>query len=110
MSTCKTEVIYQNQDFIFTKCVDCCRMGLMYHQVMIGFDEVNFAAFIRYLKQIDFDYYKFPCMDGIDRVIIETYHQDIQFSFSEEDIWVSRKRNLPQILSKKYICSTGFVK
>lgn len=87
MSTCKTEVIYQNRDFIFTKCVDCCRMGLMYHQVMIGFDEVNFAAFIRYLKQIDFDYYKFPCMDGIDRVIIETYHQDIQFSFSEEEFY-----------------------
>ncbi|WP_339717423.1 DUF6686 family protein [Cyclobacterium amurskyense] len=87
MSACKTEIIYQNKDFIFTKCMDCSRMGLMYHQVMIGFDEINFSAFIRYLKQLDFETYKYPCIDGIDRVIIETYHQDIQFSFSEEEFY-----------------------
>ncbi|EPR66437.1 hypothetical protein ADICYQ_4571 [Cyclobacterium qasimii M12-11B] len=62
-------------------------MGLMYHQVMIGFDEINFAAFIRYLKQLDFEQYKFPCLDGVDRVFIETYHHDIQFTFSEEEFY-----------------------
>ena len=87
MSVCKTEIIYQNYDFIFTKCVDCARMRLMYHQVMIGFDEINFAAFIRYLKQLDFELYKFPCLDGVDRVFIETYHQDIQLTFSEEEFY-----------------------
>lgn len=87
MSFCRTEIIYQHEDFVFTKCTDCGRMGLMYKQVMISFDDVNFDAFCRYIKRMEFEYEKYPFFDGMDRVVIETYHSDVQFTLLEEEFY-----------------------
>lgn len=87
MSACHTEIIYQNEDFVFTRCQDCGRMGLMYRQAMIAFDELNFDAFRRYMLRMDFDEEKYPFFDGLDRVVIETYHPDVQFTLLEEEFY-----------------------
>lgn len=87
MAACRTEIIYQNEDFVFTKCSDCDRMGLMFKQAMISFDELNFNAFCRYLHQMDFEFEKVPFVDGLDRVVIETYHPDVQFLLLEEEFY-----------------------
>jgi len=87
MSSCQAEIIYQNDDFIFTRCQDCGRMGLMYKQAMIAFDELNFDAFRRYMLRLDFEQEKYPFFDGLDRVVIETYHPDVQFTLLEEEFY-----------------------
>lgn len=87
MSSCQTEIIYQNDDFVFTRCPDCGRMGLMYRQAMIAFDELNFDAFRRYMLRLDFEQEKYPFFDGLDRVAIETYHPDVQFTLLEEEFY-----------------------
>jgi hypothetical protein len=87
MSACHTEIIYQNDGFSFTRCQDCGRMGLMYRQAMIAFDEPNFDAFRRYLLRLDFEKEKYPFFDGLDRVVIETYHPDVQFTLLEEEFY-----------------------
>ncbi|UZD22882.1 hypothetical protein PBT90_05550 [Algoriphagus halophytocola] len=87
MSSCRTEIIYQNEEFVFTKCTDCGRMGLMYKQAMISFDELNFNAFCRYMERMEFDYEKYSFFDGHDRVVIETYHPDVQFTLLEEEFY-----------------------
>ncbi len=87
MSYCKTELVYQNEEFVFTRCTDCCRMGLMYKQAMISFDELNFDAFSRYMERMDFEEEKQVFMDGSERIVIETYHQDVQFSLLEEEFY-----------------------
>lgn len=87
MAACQTEVIYQTDDFVFTKCVDCSRMGLMYKQAMISFDLLNFDAFSRYLNRMEFHHEKFLFFDGMDRVVIETYHPDVQFTLLEEEFY-----------------------
>jgi len=87
MSSCQSEIIYQNEDFIFTRCVDCCRMGMMYKQAMISFDEMNFDAFQRYLGRMEFEEEKYPFFDGLDRIVIETYHPDVQFTLLEEEFY-----------------------
>ncbi len=87
MSVCQVEIIYQNEDFVFTKCPDCGRMGLMYKQAMIAFDEPNFDAFRRYILRMEFEYEKYPFFDGLDRVVIETYHPDVQFTLLEEEFY-----------------------
>ena len=87
MSGCRTEIIYQNEDFVFTKCTDCDRMGLVYKQAMISFDELNFDAFRRYMERMEFEFEKYPFFDGLDRVVIETYHPDVQFTLLEEEFY-----------------------
>lgn len=87
MSACRTEVIYQNEDFVFTKCSDCDRLGLMFKQAMISFDELNFNAFCRYMERMEFEFEKYSFFDGLDRVLIETYHPDVQFTLLEEDFY-----------------------
>jgi hypothetical protein len=87
MSSCQTEVIYHNNDFVFTRCLDCGRMGMMYRQAMIAFDEASFESFQKYLLRMDFDQEKYPFFDGLDRVVIETYHPDVQFTLLEEEFY-----------------------
>lgn len=87
MSTCRAEIIYQNEAFVFTKCTDCDRMGLIYKQAMISFDELNFNAFCRYIMRMEFEHEKYPFFDGLDRVVIETYHPDVQFTLLEEEFY-----------------------
>lgn len=87
MSYCNTEIVCQSEDFIFTRCTDCGRMGLMYKQAMISFDEMNFDAFCRYMERMEFEYEKYSFFDGLDRVVIETYHPDVQFTLLEEEFY-----------------------
>ncbi|MFC5625932.1 DUF6686 family protein [Algoriphagus winogradskyi] len=87
MSSCKTEIVYQTEDFVFTKCADCDRMGLMYKQAMMSFDALNYNAFCSYLDRMEFEFEKYPFFDGFDRVVIETYHPDVQFTLLEEEFY-----------------------
>lgn len=87
MSVCQTEIIYQKDDFVFTKCIDCSRMVMMYKQAMISFDELNFDSFYRYMEQMDFEENKYLFFDGLERLVIETYHSDVQFTLLEEDFY-----------------------
>ena len=87
MSACKTEVVYEDEGFVLTQCRDCGRIGMLHGQCMLAFDFYGFRSFFNYINSMDFEHNKLPFFDGVDRVIIETYHPDIQFCLDEFDFF-----------------------
>ncbi len=87
MSHCKPEIILQRDDFVLTRCHQCQRVGMMYGQCMLSFNSKNFNGFCRYLEELQFEDDHKPFYDGIDRIIIESYHQNIQFALKEEEFY-----------------------
>lgn len=73
--------------FILTRCECCDRIGMMYHQFMFSFSPLDFKAFNRYMEAMSFENNYSPFHDGVDRVVIETYHFDIQVTLKEEEFY-----------------------
>ncbi|MFD2034995.1 DUF6686 family protein [Belliella marina] len=88
MSECNTEVILMKDGFILTRCEHCDRICLMYQQFMIRLNSQDFGAFMRYIEHMEFESHYFPFYDGIDRIVLETYHPDIQFTLMEEEFYM----------------------
>ncbi|UCS92841.1 hypothetical protein KZP23_19545 [Echinicola marina] len=87
MNYCSPEVLMMKDDFILTRCEHCGRMGMMFGQCMVGFSEIDFKGFCLYIDELSFDGNYSPFYDGVDRIVLETYHMDIQFSLLEEDFY-----------------------
>ncbi|WP_186756655.1 hypothetical protein [Echinicola salinicaeni] len=87
MNNCSPEVLMMKGDFILTRCEHCGRMVMMYGQCMVGFSEIDFKGFCLYIGGISFEGDYSPFYDGVDRIVLETYHMDIQFSLLEEDFY-----------------------
>lgn len=60
---------------------------MMYEQCMLSFSQVDFRGFCRYMDDLSFDSDFSPFYDGVDRIIIETFHMDIQFTLMEEEFY-----------------------
>jgi hypothetical protein len=88
MSNCNTEVILMKDGFILTHCEDCDTFCLMYQQFMIRLNSYDFSSFLRYVDHLEFDSHSFPFYDGIDRMVLETYHAEIQFTLKEEEFYM----------------------
>jgi len=87
MNYCKTEVILLKEGFILTRCEHCGRIGMMYKQCMVSFSALDFRGFCRYIEDLGFESDFSPFYDGVDRIIIETFHMDIQFTLLEEEFY-----------------------
>lgn len=87
MSSCKPEIIYEGKSFVLTQCRDCGRLGMLYGQCMLSFDEHSLGAFLKYMRRLDFEREKLRFYDGRDRVVIETYHPDVQFCLEEDEFY-----------------------
>ncbi len=74
-------------NFILTRCEHCGRIGLMYGQCMLSFSKVDFRGFCRYIEDLTFESDHSPFYDEVDRIVIETYHMDIQFTLKEEEFY-----------------------
>lgn len=87
MSLCQTEIIYESEGFVLTRCVDCGRLGMLFGQGMLCFDQANFEAFMNYMDKMIFEADKMQFYDDRDRVMIETYHPDVHFCLVEEEFY-----------------------
>jgi hypothetical protein len=87
MMSCEPEVVLMKEGFILTRCNHCNRIGMMHRQFMISFGPLDFDAFCRYVERLDFQDHACPFFDDVDRMVIETYHMDIQFTLTEEEFY-----------------------
>ncbi|GGZ32203.1 hypothetical protein GCM10007049_27020 [Echinicola pacifica] len=87
MDYCKPEIILMKNQFILTRCEHCGRIGMMFGQCMASFSMMDFKGFCRYIEELDFEGDYSPFYDGLDRIVVETYHQDIQFTLLEEEFY-----------------------
>ncbi len=87
MPACHLEVVYKYGDFIMTRCADCGRIDMLYRQCMLSFDGYSLRSFLNYMEQRNFENEKFPFDDHEDRIIIETYHPDVQICLVEGEFY-----------------------
>ncbi|MDN3671041.1 hypothetical protein QWY93_17135 [Echinicola jeungdonensis] len=87
MSQCKPEIILQKDDFVLTRCTECQRVGMMFGQCMVSFEQKDFNGFCRYLEELEFEEDHKPFYDGIDPIIVETFHTNIQLTLKEEEFY-----------------------
>ena len=82
---CRPVIILDGEHFNVSQCAGCQRVGLHYHNLLVGFDPEQFEVFSDSFAKIDFkaSAVKFP--NGLERIIVNTCHQDIQFCFSETE-------------------------
>ncbi|WP_353959788.1 DUF6686 family protein [Belliella kenyensis] len=75
------------EGFILTRCEHCDKYSLLYNQIMIQMNALDFEAFTQYVSYIEFELHYFPFFDGIDRVLLETFDPSIQFTLKEEEFY-----------------------
>lgn len=80
--TCKPELIVNGKFFNVTQCTDCRRIGLYYKNLLVGFKHEEFLRFGRLFGEIDFKASALRFPDGVDHVVVNTCHEDIQFNFT----------------------------
>lgn len=88
MSKCNTEVILMKDGFILTHCEHCDTFCLLYQQFMIRLNSCDFGSFMRYIEHLEFESHCLPFYDGIDRIVLETFHSEIQFTLKEEEFYM----------------------
>lgn len=85
MMSCEPIILIQNPNFHLAQCQHCHRIGLYYHNLLASFEKIEFLQWSRKLVHIKFwkNYTVFP--SGQKRIVIETCHHDLQFSFSDHE-------------------------
>ena len=82
---CRPVIVLDGEHFNVSRCAGCERIGLHYRNLLVGFDPEQFEAFSTSICNIDFksSAVKFP--NGLEHIIVNTCHQDIQFCFTQEE-------------------------
>lgn len=97
MSQCKPNILVEDKHFNIAQCSCCQRIGLYYHNLLVGFNFKDFITWADSVLKVDFtkNAYLFP--DGEMQLIINTCHQDIQFAFTKKE-FLKLKEGLSQAL------------
>ena len=83
--TCKPEIILNGTYFNVSQCSCCKRIGLYYKNLLVGFNPDEFTRFARLFSEIDFKLSACRFPDGLDHIVVNTCHNDIQFNFTEAE-------------------------
>ena len=81
--TCSPEIILNGEHFNVSQCSCCQRIGLYYKNLLVGFNPEEFMLFAKLFSAVDFSTSALRFPDGVDHIVINTCHQDIQFNFTE---------------------------
>lgn len=83
--TCNPEMLLNGTYFNVSQCTGCQRIGLYYKNLLVGFNPEEFIRFGRLFSDIDFKLAASRFPDGLDHIVVNTCHQDIQFTFTEAE-------------------------
>ena len=97
MPLCKPQVLLQEDCFCIAQCQHCQRLSLLYHNVLAGFSLAGFTKFSDNVLQTDFSEYSVAFASGQPCVVLQTCHQDIQFTFNQKE-FEQLKRGLTEVL------------
>ena len=82
---CEPNVLVSSDYFNISICKCCNRVGMFYKNLLVGFEVCEFTNFCKEVTQLDFynNCVYFP--NGQTHLVVETCHQNIQFSFNESE-------------------------
>ena len=82
---CTPEILVDVTDLNVSICRGCQRVGFSYKNVLIGFDKEDFKAFVYSFSQLQFETSAVLFPIGERRIIVNSVHCDIQFSYNREE-------------------------
>ncbi|MEQ9437715.1 MAG: hypothetical protein RIG62_01660 [Cyclobacteriaceae bacterium] len=97
MPLCKPKVLLQEDCFCIARCQHCQRLSILYHNVLAGFSPTGFTQFSDNVLQTDFSEYSVMFPSGESYIVLQTCHQDIQFTFNQKE-FQQLKRGLTEVL------------
>ncbi|WP_157638250.1 DUF6686 family protein [Flexithrix dorotheae] len=85
MNNCNPRILVEEKYLTVLQCKSCKRVGLSFHNILIGFSPRGFNTFSKSVIALDFD--KVCIREGslTPFVILNSCHEDIQFNFSREE-------------------------
>ncbi|WP_461090839.1 hypothetical protein [Spirosoma gilvum] len=106
MNSCKPLILFEQTAFYISQCQHCQRIGLIYHNMVLGFKNEEFIGLCQTLESVNFDESSVLLPDGQWHLIIKTGHPDIQFNLSRSEFesfraglhQALRRMNLHQLL------------
>nr|WKN34949.1 hypothetical protein K4G66_21470 [Tunicatimonas sp. TK19036] len=97
MPLCKPKVLLQEGSFCVAQCKHCQRLSILYHNVLAGFSPSAFTRFSENVIQTSFQEYSVQFPVGEPYIILQTCHQDIQFTFNKKE-FKQLKRGLAEVM------------
>jgi len=85
MSYCQPKMLVEGTYFNIAQCSCCKRIGLYYKNLLVAFNQRDFIAFATVFCTIDFNKRAMLFPDGKRHMVIDTCHQDIQFTFIKDE-------------------------
>ena len=85
MSDCRPKILVESHNYNVAQCPHCSRVGLYYHNILIGFELKEFCSFSKSVLRIDFDMNCLLFPDEEEHVVLNTCHRDIQLSFKRRE-------------------------
>ena len=82
MNACTPIVLIDQTDFCIAQCPHCQRVGLTFHNLLLGFAQEEFIGLCQMIETVSFDGSSTLMPNGQPYLIIKTGHPDIQFSLS----------------------------
>lgn len=99
MTPCKPLILLDDTAFYITQCQHCQRIGLIYHNLVLGFKQDEFIGLCQTLDTVNFEQSRVLLPDGQPYLIIKTGHPDIQLSLSETE-YIGFRAGLQQALRR----------
>lgn len=85
MNDCTPKLLVEGSHYNIAQCPHCNRIGLYYHNVLIGFDFDDFCRYAYAVLKVDFDCCSIWFPDEKEHVVLNTSCHDIQLSFTREE-------------------------
>jgi len=82
---CNTKVLFEAPGFSITQCPNCDHIGLYFGQVLVRFTRTDFKDWAQALGRVVFEEVAICYPDHVYRIILNTCHRDIQFTFTEKE-------------------------
>ncbi len=92
---CKPKVLVEGDHFYISQCKNCKRIGLYFNNLMAGFSKDEFIQFSSAILQLEFNDGQIIFPDRQERIVIQTCHLNIHFTFAEEE-FETLKENIAQ--------------
>ena len=80
-----SETLFEQDNFIVSKCHNSGKVGLLYQNMLVAFDEIDFDQFIAGFDKINFFQESIIFPDRTAKIVLETSHNNIQFCLEEDE-------------------------
>jgi hypothetical protein len=82
---CETRMLSKKGAATISQCIECRTVYIWHRNLVLNFSESQFADFKNFARDMDFEERCLPFPDGLERAVVRTPHNDINFAFTMDE-------------------------